>query len=97
MKCQCSCHVTPIRDTHVSSWGGVIWCCGAPFSPDPPELPPTPMFSIEVVEVKPMEIPNGLKVFTMDYRYGDAEYGKSMVKERRLMDYVREFWSGKKR
>lgn len=59
MKCSCPCHTSPQRDIHVSpATGSVLWCCHAPFAQPAPEVPPTPMFEVKLIEVKPMELPN---------------------------------------
>lgn len=67
--CRCPCHTNPQRDIHVSQLtGAVVWCCHAPFAHPAPMVPPTPSFKIEMIEVKPMEMPVGA-LFYMDFKY----------------------------
>ena len=74
----------PERDIHVSHMtGSVMWCCHAPFAQPAPMVEPTPMFKIEIIEVKPMEMPDircpncGIRVpwspEHMTYKYGPNE------------------------
>lgn len=79
--CRCPCHVKPERDIHVSQYtGAVLWCCHAPFAQPAPGVPPTPSFKIEMIEVKPMEMPVGA-LFYMDFRYKDIFTANPYVEE----------------
>ena len=81
LPCRCPCHVSPTRDIHVSALtGAVLWCCHAPFAQPAPMVPPTPMFSVEVIEVKPMEMPIGM-LFHLDLQYKRPAAGQPYVEE----------------
>lgn len=89
--CRCPCRTKAERDIHVSQYtGAVMFCCHAPFTQPAPMVEPTPMFKIEIIEVKPMGMPNircpNCKVRVvcsaghLNYRYG-AKHPPYLCKE----------------